>query len=182
MTDPTQRVYDALLIVRYQAGDNEALEELIRRHESSVRAGIVRRLGGNSSAVDDIGQQVWLEVLKGLARLDEPMAWSAWLGRIVRCQVALFLRRKERALVPLDAVLDRPAQESDPPLDWRRLMSAVEALGEPYLQMLRMRFWESCSYQEIADALQIPVGTVRSRLHWARAQVAKQLRDEGPDK
>ena len=179
MSEQARRVYDALLIVRYQAGDDLALEELIRRHESSVRAGVMRWLGGgNQSAVDDICQQAWLEVIRGLRRLDQPMAWQAWVARIARIQVAQFLRKKERATVPLDALIDSATQIPEQPFDWEKLMRAVKGLGEPYEQMLRMRFWQSYSYQQIASALDIPLGTVRSRLHWARSQLAKQLRDE----
>jgi len=178
MSDPAHRVYDALLIVRYQAGDDAALEELIRRHESAVRASVVRWLGGNPPAVDDICQQVWIEVVKGLARLDRPMAWQAWLSRIARTQVALHLRKRERATVPLDALCDPAAAIPDEPFDWERLRAAVQDLGEPYASMLRMRFWESYSYEQIAEALQIPIGTVRSRLHWARGRLAEQLRNE----
>jgi RNA polymerase sigma-70 factor (ECF subfamily) len=181
MRNETERGYDALLVVRYQTGDDLALDELIRRYELRVRAGVVRWLGGNSSAVDDLCQQVWIAVVKGLARLDQPMAFQAWLGRIIRSQVALFLRRRERRKVPLDTICDPEDHQlkiPEEPLDWDRLENAIRALGEPYASMLHMRFWDSWSYQQIADALQIPVGTVGSRLHWARSQLAKQLRCE----
>ncbi|MDZ4818233.1 MAG: sigma-70 family RNA polymerase sigma factor [Planctomycetota bacterium] len=178
MSHEVERVYDALLIARYQAEDDSSLDELVQRYQSRVRGGVVHWLGGDVAAVDDVCQQVWLGVVKGLKRLNQPMAFEGWLQQIVRAQVALFLRSSQRLPVPLDAVFDPEDRSATIPqevVDWDKLDTAVNGLGEPYTSMLRMRFWQSYSYQQIAETLNIPIGTVRSRLHWAREKLAKQL-------
>jgi RNA polymerase sigma-70 factor (ECF subfamily) len=181
MNQDLERYYDALLIVRYQAGDDTALAELVGRYEATVRQWIVRWLGGQSSAVDDLSQEVWVALVKGLGRLEQPTSFRPWLYQIIRHQVAAYIRRRERKSVPLDAIRDPEDHRSRPleePMRPGTLEAAIHALGEPYASMLRMRFWDSLSYQQIADALNIPLGTVRSRLHWARSQLAARLNNE----
>lgn len=176
MNTELQRIYDALLVVRYQSGDDSALDELVRRHETQVKTAVMRWLGTSTSAVDDVCQQVWIAVIKGIPKINQPMTWQAWLNRIVHAEVALFLRKRDRRTLPLDSVCDPQVVIPDEPfVCWEKLRSAIKALGEPYESMLQMRFWDSLSYQQIADTLGIPIGTVRSRLHWARSQLAKQL-------
>jgi RNA polymerase sigma-70 factor (ECF subfamily) len=181
MSDELDRYYDALLIVRFQAGDDTVLEELIARYETVVRSGIGHWLGSNSPAADDLSQEVWMSVLKGLTRLEQPSLFRAWLKRIIRVQVALYLRRRDRRSVPLDLVSDpedRQPYVPEEPMCLRTLEAAICDLGEPYTSMLRLRFWESYSYQQIAEAMNVPLGTVRSRLHWARTRLAGMLRKE----
>jgi RNA polymerase sigma-70 factor (ECF subfamily) len=179
MVDNIQRAYDALLIIRFNAGDDGALEELIVRHRQSVRAAVKRRLGGEIAAVDDIVQEVWLQVIQKITQLRDPVAWQAWLGRIVATQVALFIRRKDRVRVPFEAVaevaVDLPSVEFDPDA----IAHAVSSLSEPYRSVVRLRFWESLKYEEIAQRLSILPGTVRSRLHEARRQLGEILHDHG---
>lgn len=180
MNDNLARAYDALLIIRYQAGSDEAMEELIGRHARSVRIAVVKRLGGECVVVDDVTQEIWIQVIGGLARLNNPITWQAWLYQIVNRQVALFFRRRERAVVPIEAafeVVTVTDQRSREDID---IGVHVRALSEPYQSILRLRYWEAMSYESIADCLSIPIGTVRSRLSEARrllkVKVSKQRR------
>ncbi len=177
MNDQLERAFDALLIVRFQAGDNEAIEELVERHTKKVRAPIASQLGGDTGVSDDVAQEVWLQVFLNLTKLDKPITWQAWLQTIIRRQVALFFRKKQRDLVPLDSVLD-PADETEiRATDGLSIQDAVHSLAEPWRTMILLRYWKSCSYEDIAQSLSIPIGTVRSRLHKARQMLTLRLKE-----
>ena len=175
MNSELANAYDAVLIVRFQTGCDESLEELIERHAEAVRAAVVKRIGGESCVADDISQEVWIQVIRNLSKLNNPIAWRAWLFQIVNRQVALFFREKQRPFVPLEAVFDSIMdieQHVDYGVDIREL---VQSLPEPFRSVVRLRYWESMSYEAIADLLAVPVGTVRSRLHEGRRRLTNGI-------
>lgn len=172
-----RRTRDALLIVRYQAGDDAALERLIELHARPLRSYVIRRLGGDVVVVDDVLQDVWFQVLRGLGRIRDPMTFQAWLNRIAANQVALFLRKKNRPAIPLDAVAEPCREERSQVVDLEEIRIAIDRLEPNQQALIRMRFWESRSYHELAEHLQVPIGTVRSRLHTARKKLLSILSD-----
>lgn len=175
MNDRLSRTYDSLLIIRFQAGDDEALEELISRYQSVVRHSVIKRIGGNSSVADDISQEVWIQVIRSLSKLQQPLTFQAWLQRIVQRQVAVFLRKKERPLVPIEAVIDSIVDAGRPPDVGINVSDLLETLPEQFQSVIRLRYWTSMSYKAIAESLAIPVGTVRSRLHEARRKLTRHV-------
>ena len=177
MNHPLQRTRDAILVIRYQAGEDAALEHLVERHAKRVRSLIVRQLCGDVALVDDIAQNVWLQVVRGIGQLKNPLTLEAWLNRVALNQTALFLRRRQRPSVPLDLVSDQISINQGQEVDAESVQLAIARLESIHQTIIRVRYWESRTYQEISDHLQIPVGTVRSRLHTARKQLASIIRE-----
>lgn len=179
MESKLSRAYDAVLIVRFQAGCDRALEELILRHSEAVRRSVVRRIGGDSCVVDDVCQEIWIQVINSLPKMREPIAWQKWLMRVAQRQVALFLRRKKRPLVPMEAVFDEldaiePTNSSDTGFELD-VQEFVKELSAAYRTVIQLRYWQSMSYEGIAETLSIPIGTVRSRLNAARKQLLDKI-------
>lgn len=165
-----------MLVLRCQAGDGAAFAELIGRYAPLVN-GTLRRLLG--SAADDAAQDVWLAVWRGLPRLADPAALPAWVRRVARDRAFQELRRRNRRVTAVPLVADPPAAESDDPADTDRVRAAVDRLPAVHRDVLVLRFLEGLSYEQTAAVLGCPVGTVRSRLHHAKAALRDLLTPEG---
>jgi len=161
---------EALWVTRARTGDEAAFRWLLGRYRTRVvrLAAHVLRHGGDA---EDVAQETFVRAFRRLPSFRGQGRFSAWLFQIT---VRLCLDRRRSAHwereVSEDAALPESASSSDPP-DTRLLIEALLArLSPPMRAALVLRELEGLDYDEIADTLQIPVGTVRSRLHSARAQ------------
>ena len=204
MTDQAERIYERVLVVRAQAGDEAALAELVERFSPRLRYFLRKLLGpaechrahslqrggeerhrGRSlqNDAEDALQDVWLDVVRGLARLEDPQALVAWLYRIARDKAYGRLRKARRLELPLDeAQLEEPAaSESDEfsAEDAAKIHAALDELPAPQREVLVLRFLEEMSYEEIARVVGCQVGTVRSRIHYAKRAVKARIQGSG---
>lgn len=153
------------VVVRAQVGDREAVAELVRGWHEPVW-GYVRRMLGRDDVADDVSQEVWLAVVRGLPRLKEPERFAAWLFTIARRSVVNQLRGQY-----VDEPRQTPYDEPDPAdqvvdrVDVRRMVDRVPVVEREVLMLFHL---EDLSLEECADVLGVPVGTVKSRLHRAR--------------
>lgn len=136
------------------------------------------RLTGSAVDAEDLVQQAFLLGHQRLAQLREDSRAAAWLMTIVR---NCFLKGKRR-MRPSEPLLDEPlaAVEEEFP-DWvdpDQLQLALDKLPDDARVILVMYFFEDCSYKEIADALEVPIGTVMSRLSRAKARLRQLLSND----
>src|SRR5579871_773486 len=101
MTDSAERVYRSVLVVRCQAGDRSAFEELVGLYQPRLHY-FLARMVGDGHAADDLLQEVWFDVYRGVARLAEPAAFPAWLYRIARRRALRELRKRGPTLSSLE--------------------------------------------------------------------------------
>jgi RNA polymerase sigma-70 factor (ECF subfamily) len=170
MTDHVDQLYERFLILRCQAGDAAGFEELVGLHNARLWY-YVRKLWGDVHGAEDLLQDVWFDVFRGLPRLTEPGAFRAWLYRIARLRVFRQLRKRRVGWVPLietDRVQDEPADDEFTPEDAARIHVALGELVIEHREVIVLRFLEEMSYEEIAQVVGCPVGSVRSRLHYAK--------------
>lgn len=171
---------DAALTRAAQAGDVSALGLLLERHRPGMRAVAVSLLGPGAD-VDDVLQDAALVALRRIVDVRDPQAAGAWLRMVVRNNCRTLLRNSRRAEpvadVPLPADGGTPEQvlQSHALRDW--VWEAVETLSPALRLPVVLRYFSTgiTSYQQIAEACAIPVGTVRSRLNQARAALARAL-------
>jgi RNA polymerase sigma-70 factor (ECF subfamily) len=169
MSDADDRLYDGLLVVRCQAGDRAAFAELVARYQPRLLYFLRKMLGG-SAAADDLHQEVWLEVFRGLARLNDPYAFAAWVYRVARRRALRELRKVRPPPRPLDGV-DPPARGDGDDFtadDARAVHAALDRLAAEHREVLLLRYVEGLSYDDIARVVGLPLGTVRSRIHYAK--------------
>ncbi|WP_165550158.1 RNA polymerase sigma factor [Kribbella speibonae] len=159
------------VVVRAQVGDREAVAELVRGWHEAVW-GYVRHMLGQADLADDVSQEVWLAVVRGLPRLKEPERFAAWLFTIARRSVVNQLRQRyaEQPHVDVDEEPD-PADHVVERIDVRRLLGGVPVMEREVLVLFHL---EDLSLEECAEVLGVPVGTVKSRLYRAR----RLLREE----
>ncbi len=176
MTDTAGRLYEQLLVVRCQAGDEDAFEELVARYHPRLRY-YLRRMLPREDQVDDALQEVWLAAFRALPRLSDPGAVAAWLYRIARDKALVRSRRRqpEHSLEPLDVVEEPSHGNEFDREDAQEIHAALDQLTPDHKEMLVLRFLEDMTYEQMARATGCPVGTVRSRLYYAKSALRRAL-------
>jgi RNA polymerase sigma-70 factor (ECF subfamily) len=170
-----------------KGGDRAALDALLRRHYDRIYA-VCRRMTGDDSDAADAAQEALIAVVRGLPRFDGRAAFSTWAYRIAANACIDELRRRKRRPDPGLPEIEH-APRGHPPLtdqsvsDRLDLDAALARLPHDFRLAVVLRDQLGLEYAEIATVLEIPVGTVRSRLSRGRAALADQLGDSrrGPN-
>lgn len=153
------------------------LHQLIDAHYQALYR-YAYRLTGSSADADDLTQETFSKALARLPQLREPDRAKAWLFRILRNAYLHRVRDEQRhKVIPLDAVgdlADRPTDEI-PDIDPARLQEALNELDEVFRTPLILFYFEEFSYRDIAEQMELPIGTVMSRLARAKAYLRTQL-------
>jgi RNA polymerase sigma-70 factor (ECF subfamily) len=168
---------DAGLVHSAQCGDVASLSVLLDRYRASLYARALASLGRPEDAADAV-QETFLLALTRLGQVRDPEAVGGWLHAVLRSVCAMELRRPARRVTAAELGSDVPdAQDAVEHLalrDW--VWTALEDLPEPLRLVTLLRFFgRGHSYAEIAQLCGVPVGTVRSRLHQAKAGLGARL-------
>jgi len=157
-----------------QSGSVRALEMLVRRYQKRLW-GYAYRLTHDSEAAWDITQDSWLGIIKGLRRLDDPARFRSWAYRIVTYKTRDWMRSRSTAkLVRIEDIQDPHNREQQEGIGLKELLAKLEVRKRA---VLSMHYFEQLSVPEISLALNVPEGTVKSRLYNARQEL-KQLWDQ----
>jgi RNA polymerase sigma-70 factor (ECF subfamily) len=178
MTESVERLYRSVLVVRWQAGDRAAFEELVELYEPRLRYFLARMIGDDHAA-DDLVQEVWFDVYRGLARLADPGAFAAWLYRIAHHRALRQLRRKRQPLGSLEGIdlPEEPEGDDFSAEDAERVHAALGQLPPDFREVLLLRFFEGMTYEDIAHVLGCRLGTVRSRIHYAKRALRRVMEE-----
>jgi RNA polymerase sigma-70 factor (ECF subfamily) len=163
--------HDERLAIRCLLGEPAAFDELIDRWHPGVWR-YARRMAGSDDAADDAVQDVWLRVVRGLPRLDDPGRIRAWIFGIARRVLMDRLRARYATPAMADVELDTLEQTATEDDDLQTRLAEVElALATlPVIErdVLALFYLEELSLAEVAAVVGVPVGTVKSRLFRAR--------------
>ncbi len=170
MKDNLSKIKNQLLVMAAQGGDAEAMEMLVRLWQKKLWQ-YAFRLTSDSHAAWDITQQCWLEIIKGLKKLNDPVCFKAWAYRIATNKSIDWLKNKSKDQhISLDSIeVDCCRKDDD-----SRVKELVQRLKNDSRAILSLHYFEGLSITEISIALNIPQGTVKSRLFKARDEL-KQL-------
>lgn len=180
MADQLDSFYWKVLVIRCQLGDRAAFEELVAAYQMRLH-GLLAKLLGDRSSVDDLAQEVWMDVFRDLPRLSDPAAFAPWFYRIVRNRAFRQLRRRGVTFESL--AIENLTGENDSPTDFtaedaEAVHGALDRLGPEHRAVVLLRFVDDLSYEEIATAMGCQVGTVKSRLHNAKRALREILKKE----
>jgi RNA polymerase sigma-70 factor (ECF subfamily) len=169
----TQQIADEWLVLQSQDGDGRAFEQLVSRWQERLWRH-ARRLIRDDAAAWDVVQEAWMSMLKGLRRLDDPGAFSNWAYRIVTFKSIDHIRRGARRR---EVEENRPELTPDPVEDddVEELRIALGELSVEQRAILSLHYREELGVERIAQILGVPVGTVKSRLHRARAALKERI-------
>lgn len=183
MTDPER---DDVLVRRYLDGDPSAFATLVRRHESRV-FNLCLRILGNPEDARDASQETFVTALRKLTQFRGDAAFTTWLHRVAVNACYDELRRQRRRpmlhVVPLDEQAGDRAPELGPPTpdhadDVAGTLDAAAALAqvpEDFRVALVLADVQDVPYEEIARILDVPLGTVKSRVHRGRVALARAM-------
>lgn len=184
VNNAAEQLYERVLILRCQAGDEAALSELIGRYSPGLRL-FLAKISGRSASADDLLQDTWFDVYRKINRLRNPEAFTAWLYRIARDKAYRELRRRPVAGLPIDENLaDEPIQEvaEFSPAEFEAVRTAMGEIQPEYREVLMLQFIEGMTYEQIAQVIGRPLGTVRSRIHYAKLAIRAKLKSKIPGK
>ena len=165
------------IVLRCQAGERAAFEELFEMYQPRLKY-YVRRLDGGIGNTEDMLQDIWLTVIKKIHTLKSAHSFAVWLYRIARNRVYCGFRRKERFVkLPCEDALaasgnNAPAFDAD---DAQKLHNALNELKPYHREVLTLCFIEQMSYKSIADVVGCSIGTVRSRIFYAKQSLRKEM-------
>ena len=168
-----------LQVARAQTGDRAALGRLLAALQAPLFAHVRGLLDGDAHAAEDVLQDVLLTVCRRLPALREPTLVRAWAYRIATRAAVHRARRDHRHPAGDDGALDAVAAPAhEPPFEPELVAAIPGALaGLPRASgaVLRMHYLDGLTYGEIAEALEIPLGTVKSRLAYGLAALRTRL-------
>jgi RNA polymerase sigma-70 factor, ECF subfamily len=173
---------DSELIVRLQSGNLEALGELYDRHQKLVfRTALV--ITGDHEAASDLLQDVFLRLNRFANHIDVSRPLEPWLYRMTANLSYTWIKRNHRWLPSLEEVADwltgtrrNGSQDfQEPDEDWQQLEQAISSLPLPQRMVVVLYYVNDLSLQEISEILDVPVGTVKSRLYYGREVIKKKL-------
>jgi RNA polymerase sigma-70 factor (ECF subfamily) len=168
-------VYDELLVLRWQSGEEAAMSELVDRwHVRLFRH--VRRLTDSVDDAAEVMQESWLAMIRSVTRLDDPAKFPAWAYRIASNKAADFVRKKSRhRTVPLDEPEKIVAKT--PATEFGDLTALLGKLSLEHRTVVSLRYGEEMPLDVIAETLGVPLGTVKSRLHYALEFLKKKKKN-----
>jgi RNA polymerase sigma-70 factor (ECF subfamily) len=194
---PERRDPDLDRIEAFRRGEATAFDDLVRRHEARVLR-LCTRVLGDSDAALDAAQETFVKAWRALSKFHGDARFLTWLTRIAinQCRNDLRRRKTVKHTQPLsidavssgsgsdETVRDDLAASGPDPFEVARgrevaaaLRTALTELDDEAREVIALRDAEDLSYEEIAEILDVPVGTVRSRLHRARMQLHDVLKE-----
>jgi RNA polymerase sigma-70 factor, ECF subfamily len=168
------------LVERIQAGDRQAFERLLDAYETRVYR-LALRFTGNESDAEDVTQEIFLAVYRSIARFRGDSALGTWVYRVAMNHCLEYRRKRRLEHVPLDEELmlassdwrDDPMQSANKQELSARVEAAINSLSPVHRDVIVLHELQGLTYQEVAATLDVPVGTVKSRL----SNAFRRLRD-----
>ena len=180
---------DAELIRRCLAGDQKACRDLVVRYQRQVYS-VLMRVVRRAEDAEDLTQETFVRMFRALDRYDPERPFAAWLFTIATRLAIDHLRRRrvptfsihmaepgsteERTLDIEDPGL-KPDEVTSNAEEERRSQELIDSLPEHYRIVVLLRHQQDLSYEEIAEALNLPLGTVKARIHRARALLKERI-------
>ena len=179
---------DEDLVAAAQRGDGAAMDQLLRRHYDRAHA-VCRRIAGSTRDADDAAQEAMIRVVRNIDKFDGRSAFGTWVYRIATNTALDELRKRKRRpqfhVVDDDGDVPEPADEFahryiDDVADRITIDAALAGLPEEFKAAVVMRDVGDLDYAEIAEALGVPVGTVKSRIARGRRMLVEKLGNQDP--
>jgi RNA polymerase sigma-70 factor (ECF subfamily) len=178
MNDPDSQLCEQILVLRCQTGDEVAFTELVERHGRRLSYYLQKSFGRLDGAADAY-QDVWFLVFRRIRQLSDPAAFTTWLYRIARNRACQELRRIRPRTSPITEAEEMPAPDVEEaeftPEDCARIHTALDELALEHREVLMLRFLEGMTYEQVAAVTGCGVGTVKSRLHYAKRSLRRVL-------
>ena len=176
---------ELLLISRARGGDREAFGALVEQYRDNVYR-LAYRMCGNAYDADEAAQEAFVAAWRALPNFRGDAKFSTWLYRLTTNAAIDVMRREKRHQTVGDGEMMELADDADSPQETverteqqETVQKALATLSEEYREVLLLRYMEELDYAEIAEVLQLPSGTVKSRINRAKAALKAALLKSG---
>ncbi len=184
------RAEDSQLIQEALAGSDLAYKKLMRKYHDAIFS-FIYRMVRDREQVEDLTQEAFIKAFSSLSKFNEEYAFSTWLYKIATNNSIDYIRKRKLQLYSIDKPIDSKdsdiqfelpddSYEADQEIisDQRAVLlnQAIAKLPEKYRKVIHLRHVEERSYEEIAEKLKLPIGTVKAHIFRARELLYKQLR------
>ena len=172
---------EKLLVLRAQGRDERAFHELVTQYERRILY-YIRRLLGDHADLADVMQEIWIRVFLRITTLRAPEAFRVWLYKISHDVAVNQLRKNKRH--DMAGFVDEQLVEAATPSDWNECEllenaelahKTLDRLSLPHREVLTLRFLEELDLTQIGEVVGCSIGTVKSRLHYAKSAMRKLL-------
>ncbi len=180
---------DGNLVALARQGDRRAFDELFGRYQDSIRQMYLQKTGGNDPDSNDMLQNTFIKVYLNLERYNPEYTFSQWIFTIARNTFIDYTRKKRESIVSIDSpegsLSCQPASQQPTPEERmiisqhsRELNQILDNMNPRYREVIILRFFNEHSYEEIAEKLDIPIGTVKTLIHRARKILISKISSE----
>ena len=170
------KIFDELLLLRYQDGDKKALELLIKRWNPKIMNYAIRNTGDYQGA-EDVAQEVWISMLKGYQQIRNFRKIGTWLLGVTHNKSVDWIKKNPKPINQQPGEnIESPNENKEEQIN--RMRQALTQLNMDQQNVLSLFYLEGFTLHEIADILDISIGTVKSRLFYARESLKKQIQKE----
>ena len=173
-----EQIEDEALTIRAMKGSAEALDRLLSRWQKRLWVYLHGQCR-HEQAAWDLLQETCLSVATGIHMLKDPAAFPRWAYRLAHRRYVDWVRKDARAAeLKAQAAEQAKGNGSGSKDDLARLRAAIEQLEPPDRAVITLTYVEGFSYDEIAESLELPVGTVKSRIHYAKKRIRELIEQE----
>ena len=176
---------EILLLSRARSSDSEAFGELVEHYRDSVYR-LAYRMCGNAHDADEAAQEAFVAAWRALPNFRGEAKFATWLYRLTtNAAIDLMRREKRHSAADIDALPEMPDESDSPQQQVERteqqeaVQQALSSLREEYREVLLLRYMQEMDYAEIAAALHLPEGTVKSRINRAKSALKTALLKSG---
>lgn len=182
---------DKLLVQRAKEGDSKAFERLMKKYRKSVYYMILRMVR-NADDADDLTQEAFAKAFTSINNFDAKFAFSTWLFRIASNNSIDYVRKKRLTTVSINGdkegedggtiqidIKDGALDPEEVQLKQQRhqyLRMALDRIPESFRKLVELRYFDELSYEEIAQHLEIPLGTVKAKLFRSRELIEEEMK------
>lgn len=184
--------HDLELVIQAIAGDQNAYAQLLRRYWDSIYFMLLKMVHNKDDA-EDLTIEAFGKAFKKLSNYTPEFAFSTWLFKIANNNAIDFIRKQKGKTVPIDSqgrnqedetMIQLPSNDLDPEEELIKkqkailLQEVVDQLKPRYSRLVKLRYYKEYSYEEIAKALELPIGTVKAQLFRAKELLSTILRNK----
>ena len=168
-------------------GDRHAFESLVGRYRDSIRTLYTKRYGVPADDADDLTQETFIKAFLRLEQFNPEYSFGQWIVTIARNTFIDFVRKRrddttldcERALMSKAAPSPTPEERIIRSQQKIQIENYLKIMDPKYSRLIELRFIKELSYEEIADELKMPLGTVKTQIHRARARICDYITEGG---
>lgn len=179
MSANTLDIYEQTLVLRSQLGDERAFEELLKLFGPRLLQFTRKMMDSTPAQIDDVTQEIWVAIYRGLPSLLDITKFRPWAFRVARDRIFREFRRRR---IPVDQLDDEMAEveldSDETSVDHEAIHHSLERLTPEHREVLVLRFLEDLSYEDIARVTGQSLGTVRSRIHYAKRALRRAWKEQ----